>query len=199
MEIKRGSLLFLCVVLCLLTAHSIAEGARMAGEEGVTPVTPAPRQQFRKPPSPKPTPKAPAPRQPAPIKDKAVSPKVIEKEKRVPGKPVEGTRYVTIDFDNVDIALFIKFISELTGKNFVIDNAVKGKVTIISPTKITIKEAYKVFESVLEVHGYTTVPAGSIIKIVPSVEARTKDIETLFRKEAVAPEDKVVTQLKPMK
>ena len=200
MEIKRGVLLFLFVVLCLLSTHSMVKGARVAGEEGVTPATPPPRQQFRRPPSPKPSLKAPLPRQPVPTaKDKAVPQKVIEQEKRVTKKPEAGTRYVTIDFDNVDIALFIKFISELTGKNFVIDNAVKGKVTIISPTKITVKEAYKVFESVLEVHGYTTVPAGSIIKIVPAVEARSKDIETRLRKEAVTPEDKVVTQLIPMK
>jgi general secretion pathway protein D len=109
------------------------------------------------------------------------------------------SRYVTIDFDNVDIALFIKFISELTGKNFVIDTAVRGKVTIISPTKITVKEAYKVFESVLEVHGFTTVPAGSIIKIVPMTDARSKDIETQFGEERTEPEDKVVTQLIPLK
>lgn len=109
------------------------------------------------------------------------------------------TRYVTIDFDNVDIALFIKFISELTGKNFVIDTAVKGKVTIISPTKITVDEAYKVFESVLEVHGFTTVPAGSITKIIPMTDARSKDIETQLGEEAAEREDKVVTQLIPLK
>ena len=39
-------------------------------------------------------------------------------------------RFVSIDFNNVDISVFIKFISELTGKNFVIDQRVKGKVTI---------------------------------------------------------------------
>ena len=69
----------------------------------------------------------------------------------------KSERFVSIDFNNVDINLFIKFISELTAKNFVIDQRVKGKVTIISPSRISIKEAYRVFESVLEVHGYTTV------------------------------------------
>ena len=59
-------------------------------------------------------------------------------------------RFVTIDFNNVDIVVFIKFISELTGKNFIIDQRVRGKVTIISPAKISIEEAYKVFESVLQ-------------------------------------------------
>jgi general secretion pathway protein D len=110
-----------------------------------------------------------------------------------------GGGYVTIDFDNVDIALFIKFISELTGKNFVIDNNVKGKVTIISPTKITIDEAYKVFESVLEINGFATVASGSVIKIIPMVEARSKNIETKFGTESTDPEDKLVTQLIPLK
>lgn len=110
-------------------------------------------------------------------------------------QPSEEARYVTIDFDDVDIRVFIKFISELTGSNFVIDKRVKGKVTIISPKKISIQEAYKVFESVLEVHGFSVVPAGDIIKIVPSKDARTKNIETRLKMEAIDPEDKVVTQI----
>jgi len=108
--------------------------------------------------------------------------------------PASG-RYVSIDFNDVDIEVFIKFISELTGKNFVIDQRVKGKVTIISPTKISVKEAYKVFESVLEVHGYTVVDAGEVTKIIPSPYARTMNIETRLKKERGAPEDKIVTQL----
>ncbi|HLA04628.1 MAG TPA: hypothetical protein VJZ16_01465, partial [Syntrophales bacterium] len=75
-------------------------------------------------------------------------------------KQVQDARHVTIDFDNVDIQVFVKFVSELTGKNFVIDDKVKGKVTIISPRKISIDEVYKVFESVLEVYGFATVTAG---------------------------------------
>ncbi|MBW1794540.1 MAG: type II secretion system secretin GspD [Deltaproteobacteria bacterium] len=71
-------------------------------------------------------------------------------------------------------------------------------MTIISPTKISVKEAYRVFESVLEVHGFTTVSAGSVVKIVPSVQARSKNIETRLREEAIDPEDKVVTQLIPL-
>jgi general secretion pathway protein D len=108
-------------------------------------------------------------------------------------------QFVSIDFNNVDINVFIKFMSELTGTNFVVDPRVKGKVTIISPSKISLKEAYKVFESVLEVHGYTTVKAGDIIKIIPSPDARSKSIETKLREEADGPEDKVVTQLVPLK
>lgn len=107
-------------------------------------------------------------------------------------------RFITIDFDNVDIRLFIKYMSELTGKNFVVDKSVQGNVTIISPTKISEEEAYKVFESVLEVHGFTTVQSGTVIKILPSAEARSKNVEMLYPNEKAQAEDKVVTQLIPL-
>lgn len=109
-----------------------------------------------------------------------------------------GQRFVTIDFNDVDINIFIKYISELSGKNFVVDRSVKGKVTIISPTRITEEEAYRVFESVLEVHGYTTVPSGSIIKIVPAVQARSKSIETVMEGDAFSSEDKIITRMIPL-
>ncbi len=86
--------------------------------------------------------------------------------------------YVSIDFNDVDINLFIKFISELTRKNFIVDNRVKGNVTIISPSKISVKEAYRVFESVLNVHGFATVEAGDVIKIIPSPDARSQNLDT---------------------
>ncbi len=191
----RYLICLLWIGLWLFTGSYTAHGARVAGEEEVTPAAPRPvkpvtRPQIRKPKAVKPPPKK-------PVVQEKVPPS--PKKQEVPAKKKPEKRYVTIDFDNVDIALFIKFISELTGKNFVVDKAVRGKVTIISPTQISVKEAYKVFESVLEVHGYTTVPAGSIIKIVPAVQARSKAIETRLRKRAIHPEDRVVTQLIPLK
>lgn len=107
----------------------------------------------------------------------------------------KSAQYVTIDFDNVDIQVFVKFVSELTGKNFVIDDKVKGKVTIISPRKISIDEVYKVFESVLEVNGFATVTAGDVIKIVPALQAREKQLETRVGKQDINQEDKIVTQI----
>jgi len=123
----------------------------------------------------------------------------VSKSAAPPATEGESDRFVTIDFNDVDIRVFIKFISELTGKNFVIDQKVKGNVTIISPTKISKAEAYQVFESVLEVHGYGTVVSGEVIKIVPSIVARTKNVETRLREEAISPEDKIVTQIIPLK
>ena len=123
--------------------------------------------------------------------------------KTAPGKPGPANgklgKYVTIDFDNVDILAFIKFISELTGKNFVVDESVKGKVSVFSPRKISADEAYKVFESVLDIHGLTTVPSGDVTKVVPSQQAREKSVATRLREEGIGPNDRVVTQIVPLK
>jgi general secretion pathway protein D len=122
-----------------------------------------------------------------------------QEDKSAADTAASSDQFVSIDFNDVDINVFIKFMSELTGTNFVVDQRVKGKVTIISPSKISLKEAYKVFESVLEVHGYTTVQSGEIVKIVPSPDARSKSIETRLREEAADPADSIVTQLVPLK
>ncbi|MCP4668668.1 MAG: type II secretion system protein GspD, partial [Deltaproteobacteria bacterium] len=106
---------------------------------------------------------------------------------------------ITMNFKGVDIRVLINFISELTGKNFLVDPAVRGKVTILSPEKVTIDEAYKVFLSVLEVNGYTTVRAGKITKIIPAADAKSKGVETRRKKMIESPKDKVVTQLLPLK
>jgi general secretion pathway protein D len=107
-----------------------------------------------------------------------------------------GEERISIDFHDADILAVIKFISELTGKNFVVDSKVKGKVTVISPTKITIEEAYRMFESILEVEGYTTVPAGKAIKIIPAREAKEKGIEAITPKRGSSlNEDRIITRI----
>jgi len=106
---------------------------------------------------------------------------------------------ITMNFKDVDLGVLIKFISDLTEKNFVVDPAVKGRVTILSPRKVSVGEAYKVFLSVLEVNGFTTVPAGKVVKIIKASEARGKGVETIFGKGTRSPSDNIITQLYPLK
>jgi len=196
-----------CMGLWFFSGYSPVRGARVAGEEGVKSVTPVVRKNALRPNGSNSAVKSRPRRIPVKVRTNhfrngnngALRNNNNHNNNTNNKNPKHDPGYVAIEFDNVDILIFIKFISELTGKNFVVDKAVRGKVTIISPKKISVKEAYKVFESILEVHGFTTVPAGSIIKIVPAIQARTKDIETRLRKGAVGPEDKVVTQLIPLK
>jgi hypothetical protein len=84
--------------------------------------------------------------------------------------PRPGT--IHLNFRNVDILQVINVISELTGKNFLVDNKVRGPVTLIAPTPVTPEEAYQVFLSMLEMQGFTAVPQGPIVKIIPAQDAK---------------------------
>jgi len=79
---------------------------------------------------------------------------------------------VTIDFKEVELPVFIKFVSDVTGKSFVFDERIRGKVTINSPTPISTRELYDVFLSILDFKGFTALPDDKVIRIVPSQEAK---------------------------
>jgi general secretion pathway protein D len=85
---------------------------------------------------------------------------------------------VTFNFVDVDLPVVTKFISDITGKNFIFDEKVKGKITIIAPSKLSIDEAFNLFTAVLEVKGFTVVPSGvDAYKIVPSIEAKQQGMQ----------------------
>ena len=114
------------------------------------------------------------------------------------GSAVENAaepKLIAMNFQNVEIVALAKFISEITRKNFIIDEKVQGKVTVISPTKITPEAAYLMFQSVLQVKGFTTVTSGAVIKIVPTREAKQTGLPTLFAGSATPVGDEFVTRL----
>ncbi|MEN0058558.1 MAG: type II secretion system secretin GspD [Bdellovibrio sp.] len=84
----------------------------------------------------------------------------------------------SFDFPNVEITDIIKAIGELTGKNFIIDPGVRGKITIIAPSKITVAEAYKAFLSALAINGFTVVPSGGFLKVKSARNAQRDNIDT---------------------
>ncbi|MFC1823008.1 type II secretion system secretin GspD [Thermodesulfobacteriota bacterium] len=104
---------------------------------------------------------------------------------------------VALDFDDVDIRLFIRVISELTGKNFIINNNVRGKVTVLSPKKLTTAQAYEVFKSVLAVNGFTVVETGKVTKIVP-VKLMSGYGLPLSTRKVIRGEDHFITHIMPL-
>jgi general secretion pathway protein D len=84
---------------------------------------------------------------------------------------------VAVDFDNVDLRVFIKFISEVTGRLFLLDDRVRGQVSVRFANKIPIDQLHDVLESVLEVKGFAVIPAGPITKIVPLGTAKQRGVE----------------------
>lgn len=76
---------------------------------------------------------------------------------------------VSLDFNDVELSVFVRFISELTGKNFVLDDVVKkagGKISVYSPTKVTHDQAYSMFVAALEVSRLAVVTKGGVHQIV---------------------------------
>ena len=104
--------------------------------------------------------------------------------------------YLSMDFTDVDLPVLIKFMSEQTKKNFIFDERVQGKITIISPRRVTLDEAYDVFLYVLQAKGFTTVSQGNTIKIVAAREARQDTIQTGVSKETASAE--FITRLVPL-
>jgi general secretion pathway protein D len=84
-----------------------------------------------------------------------------------PGAPAQNT----LNIKDADIRTLIATVSEITGKNFIVDPRVEGKVNVVSARPMDADEVYEVFESVLRVHGFALVPAGNMVKIVPEAIA----------------------------
>ncbi len=81
--------------------------------------------------------------------------------------PLSATRrYVSFSFNNADILDVVKAVSKLTGKSFVVSDRLRGKVTIIGSEKMSIRDAYRVFLTVLKMKGFTVVRAGRVYKII---------------------------------
>jgi len=105
---------------------------------------------------------------------------------------------VTFNFIDVEIPAVIKFISDITGKNFIFDESVKGKITIIAPTKLSIDESFALFTSVLELKGFTIVPSGTkAYKIIPSSLA--KQAGNISPDEKMPVDESYITKLLPLK
>ena len=102
----------------------------------------------------------------------------------------------TLNLDNTDVQSLIKTVSVATGRNFVVDPRVSGRVTVISTTPVDADTLYEMFLSVLQVHGFSAIDAGGLTKIVPDFAAKQGPVPVL----GAAPEnrDQLVSQVIPV-
>lgn len=90
----------------------------------------------------------------------------------------EGT--AQINLRDVEIPTLIETVSRITGKSFVVDPRVKGRVTVITNSDIDEGELYEIFLSILQVHGFSAVPSGgNLIKVVPSNQAKQQPVPVI--------------------
>jgi len=104
-------------------------------------------------------------------------------------EPAGPDQMVTLDFNQVDLPTFIKFVSELTNQNFAIDDRVKGKVTLYAPKKIPVSHVYDVFEQVLALKGFGLVPSENVVQVLPLTDMPPqRDIYVYYLQNANAEE-----------
>jgi general secretion pathway protein D len=117
----------------------------------------------------------------------------------------EGIEYAKdssteINVKNADIAAVVRIFSKKTKRNYILDENVKGKVTIYLPGKVSAEEAIRILDSVLALKGFTSVPIGeNLWKIVQSKEARTSTIPTMLDASEGKPSAAMVTRLLSLK
>ena len=104
---------------------------------------------------------------------------------------------VTLNFSDADLVAVINSVSQITGKNFIIDPRVKGKVTVVSSKPLNETEVYNVFLSILQVHGFATVPTEYAIKIIP--DATAKQSSTPSGAASGNPGDQLITRVLSIK
>ncbi len=111
---------------------------------------------------------------------------------------VKGLEVKNFDLPDKDIRDVVTMISKWTGKNFILDSKVRGKITIIGPSQVSLQEAYQAFLSALEANGLTTIQNGKYIRIIESAEARRAPVKT-YAGDYAPKDDQFITRVFQLK
>ncbi|MFW2439414.1 MAG: secretin N-terminal domain-containing protein [Arenicellales bacterium] len=98
---------------------------------------------------------------------------------------------LTLNFQDADIRAVISTVSKITGKNFIIDPRVKGKVTLISAKNLDPDTIYKVFLSVLDVHNIVAIDSNGLTKLIPKSIAKQAPSPTQFGKFSLSGDEQI--------
>ncbi len=99
----------------------------------------------------------------------------------------------TVNLKDTDIQEFIEFVADVTETTIVVDPSVKGKVKVISSKPVSKAELYDLFLSILDVHGYTAVRSGAVVRVVPNKNARSSPVDVISGTSVI--NDEYVTQV----
>jgi len=99
----------------------------------------------------------------------------------------------TVNLKDTDIQEFIEFVADVTETTIVVDPSVKGKVKVISSKPVSKAELYDLFLSILDVHGYTAVRSGAVVRVIPNKNARSAPVDVISGTSVI--NDEYVTQV----
>ncbi|MBL3592883.1 MAG: type II secretion system secretin GspD [Synergistaceae bacterium] len=105
---------------------------------------------------------------------------------------------VQLNFKELDIVKFMRFMTELLEENILVDPEVKGTVTVVSPRAVSLDQARSLMVSVLEMNDLSLQNYGGYSKLVPAKKGPSTD--NIVRKGRVGPGsgDQTVVQLVPL-
>ena len=101
---------------------------------------------------------------------------------------------ITPNYKDADLGQVIEAVSQVTGKNFIVDPRVRAQVTMLSTAPMSPAAFYEAFLAILQVHGFIAVPSGSVIKIMPDATARQVPANDLPDRVS-STSDEIVTQV----
>ena len=93
--------------------------------------------------------------------------------------PHAGAQDFTVNLKDTDIQEFIEFVADVTETTIVVDPSVKGKIKVISSKPVSKAELYDLFLSILDVHGYTAVRSGAVVRVIPNKNARSSPVDVI--------------------
>ncbi|HEX9708342.1 MAG TPA: type II secretion system secretin GspD [Steroidobacteraceae bacterium] len=101
---------------------------------------------------------------------------------------------ITPNYKDADLGQVIEAVSQVTGKNFIVDPRVRAQVTMLSTAPMSPAAFYEAFLAILQVHGFVAVPSGSVIKILPDATSRQMPANDLPDRVS-STSDEIVTQV----
>lgn len=196
---KRLHILLLFLLFCVVmgyNSYSQVPGFPPNGTAEQPPQKPVPSVPAENIPPPPPGPEKKEPAASADVKKDTpakAAQKLVDKKQK----------YFTLNFKDVDISEFLNIMSQLINKNIIIDEKVRGKITISSAKKIPVAQAYDVLKAILEVKGFSLVETENLIKVLPIKDAIKKNVEVIIdsrkkKKTIPAEDDKTITYLVEM-
>jgi general secretion pathway protein D len=78
---------------------------------------------------------------------------------------------VNFSFEQAELRLLVRLVGEMTGRRFVMDESLAGKVTVVTPERIPVEDAYPLLVSILEASGYTVSEQGGTHRVIKLSEA----------------------------
>ncbi len=123
------------------------------------------------------------PATPPPPSDSPERPSGADKTVTIEAKherPISKNAKVHLDFPDTDLLAVIKYFSEITGRNFILqERLAKAKVTIMSPVPVTIDEAWRTFLTLLSVNNISIVESGKFLLIMNEKDTITQGMSVV--------------------